>query len=87
MRQASFKYETPRLEPKSSQIFLAIKRCERTTIGNLLSDHEAIIEGGCISATIGVKLLNSLTAMVAYLRPLKIELRENVVSLPILVRF
>jgi hypothetical protein len=87
MRQASFKYEMPRLEPKSSQIFLAIKRCERTKIGYLLSDHEAIIEGGCISATIGVKLLNSLTAMVAYVRPLKIELRENVVSLPILVRF
>ena len=30
MRQASCKYETPQLELKSSQTFLAIKRCQRT---------------------------------------------------------
>jgi len=30
MLQASFKCETPRLELKSWQTFLAIKRCQRT---------------------------------------------------------
>jgi hypothetical protein len=37
MRQASFKCETPRLELKSLQSFLAIKRCQGTTSKKLLS--------------------------------------------------
>jgi hypothetical protein len=43
MQRASFKCETPQLELKSSRSFpfLAIKRCQRTKIKNLLSDHGA----------------------------------------------
>ena len=36
MQQALFKCETPRLKLKSSQTFLAIKRCEGTTIGKVI---------------------------------------------------
>jgi hypothetical protein len=41
MRQVSFKCEVPRLELKSSQSFLAIKRCQRTKSKKFLSDHGA----------------------------------------------
>ena len=37
MRQASCKYETPRLELKSSAKFLAIKHCQRTKFGKVIS--------------------------------------------------
>jgi hypothetical protein len=41
MQQASFKYETPRLKLKSSQTFLAIKRCEGTKIGKVIKQSRS----------------------------------------------
>jgi hypothetical protein len=41
MRQALFKCETPRLKLKSSQTFLAIKRCERTKIGKVIKQSRS----------------------------------------------
>jgi hypothetical protein len=58
MRRASFKCETPQLKLKSSRTFLAIKRCEGTKIGKLLSNNEAENKSGAIYGTIVVFLLS-----------------------------
>ena len=61
MWQASCKCETPGLELKSSQTFLAIKRCEGTKLEKLLSNHEAQFISWCIIyAPLVVKLLNNV---------------------------
>jgi hypothetical protein len=57
MWQASFKCETPRLEPKSSWTFLAIKHCQGTKTIKLWSDHEARQKSWCICVSLVVKLL------------------------------
>jgi hypothetical protein len=57
MQQALFKCETPRLELKSSQSFLAIKRCQRTKIRKVIKLARSSKKSGRISATIAVKLL------------------------------
>ena len=55
MQQASCKYETPRLELKSSQTFLAIKRCEGTKFGEVIKQSRSLIyKLGHICATRGV---------------------------------
>jgi hypothetical protein len=41
MQRASFKCEMPRLKLKSSQTFLAIKRCERTKIGKVIKQSRS----------------------------------------------
>ena len=55
MRQASCKCETPRLELKSSQTFLAIKRYEGTKIGKVIKQSIGSIYK---LAPLGVFLLN-----------------------------
>ena len=55
MRQASCKYETSRLELKSSQTILAIKRCEGKKIGKVIKQSRSLIyKLGHICATRGI---------------------------------
>jgi hypothetical protein len=58
MRWALCKCETPQLELESSAKFLAIKRCQRTKIGKVIKLSRSLIQNGCISEPIGVKLLS-----------------------------
>ena len=63
MRQASCKCETPRLELKSSQTFLAIKRWKGTKIGKVIKqsrNHEAQFISWCLYAPLVVKLLTGI---------------------------
>jgi hypothetical protein len=65
MRQASCKCETPRLELKSSQTFLAIKRWKGTKIGKVIKqsrNHEAQFISWRICATIVGVFLLTVTA-------------------------
>ena len=58
MQQAAWKYDTPRLELKSSATFAAIKRCLRTKNGEVISLAQSLLKRWShIYATIGVKLL------------------------------
>ncbi len=59
MQRASFKCEMPRLELKSWRTFLAIKRCQRTKIRKVISQHEARKKSCGRYATTAVKLLTS----------------------------
>ena len=74
-----------------NQKFFEIKYIHKNnTVNNMkLMIHakvRVIHIGMCLQLTHS-KCINSLTAMVSYVRPHKIELRENVVSWSILVRF
>ena len=57
MRQASFKCETPRLELKSWQTFLAIKRCQRTKIRKVIKLARSSKKKWLQIRAIAVKLL------------------------------
>jgi hypothetical protein len=62
MRQASFKCETPRLELKSSQSFLAIKRCQGTKSKIIIKLAQISLNKWRICAPIGVFLLRAWTS-------------------------
>jgi len=59
MLQASFKCEMPRLELKSWQTFLAIKRCQRTKIQKVIKLARSSKKSGRRYATTAVKLLKA----------------------------
>jgi hypothetical protein len=61
MRQASCKYETPRLDLKTSQTFLAIKHCEGTKIGKVIKQSQRLIYKLVVGAyaPLGVFLLTA----------------------------
>ena len=58
MRQASFKCETLRLELESSAAFLAIKCCQWSKLGKVITLARSLWNKWALSAPIGVKLLN-----------------------------
>ncbi len=60
MQQASFKYETPRLELKSSRSFLAIKRCQRTKTKKVINRSGSSKKSGDIYVAIAVNLLKHI---------------------------